>query len=109
MTLQSEDAKHYIAGGVYAKEWIGKAGDAIQQHKHKFDHMSYLAVGLVRVEVDDRPTLVLEGPTAISIKAGKSHKITALSDCLWLCIHRIPDDLRGEDLLDEHLIEGTSQ
>jgi quercetin dioxygenase-like cupin family protein len=91
----------YIAGGVFAKEWVaGKVGAYIEQHQHSFDHLSYLASGMVEVEVEGQKT-TYTGPTGIRIAARKSHKVTALTpDVLWLCLHAIPDELR-----DAHLIE----
>lgn len=95
--------KHYVAAGIYAKEWLGRAGDAIQQHKHSFDHMSYLAIGEVLVEVDGTTARHI-GPCALLIEAEKFHKITAITDCLWLCIHSIPENLRDGDVIEAHLI-----
>lgn len=96
----------YIAGGVYAKEWIaGNPGAYIEQHQHSFDHLSYLASGSVVVEVEGKET-IYTGPIGINIKAHKSHKITALtSGVLWLCIHAIPDELRDEILIEKSLVE----
>lgn len=95
--------KHYIAGGVYAKEWEGKAGQVVEQHVHNFDHLSYLAYGQVEVTVGGK-TMLFTGPTGINIKAHKQHQIVALSDCLWLCIHAIPEDLQGAELIEDALI-----
>lgn len=98
------DTKHYIAVGVYAKEWRGNAGDFIEQHKHNYDHLSYLAYGQAMVEVDGECT-VYTGPTGINIKAHKTHKVTALSsDVLWLCIHAIPADLVDSGCIEQSLI-----
>lgn len=94
---------HYFAGGVYAREWQGKAGEAIQQHTHNFDHLSYLAFGQVEVEVDGQ-TMLYTGPTGINICAHKAHKVTALTDCLWLCIHAIPEELRDAEAVEKVLI-----
>lgn len=98
------DTKHYVAGGVYAKEWRGNAGDFIEQHKHNYDHLSYLACGQVAVEVDGE-YVVYTGPTGINIKAHKAHKVTAITPgVLWLCIHSIPADLRDADCIEQSLI-----
>ena len=100
------DTQHYIAGGVYAKEWrAGRAGNYIEQHQHTFDHLSYLASGTVEVEVEGRVTRYT-GPTGLNIKAHKVHKVTALTDdVLWLCIHAIPSELRDVELIEKALIE----
>ena len=97
--------KHYICGGVYAKEWQGKKGTAIQQHTHNYDHLSYLAYGKVLVEVEGKASFEAVGPTGLLIKKGLAHKVTAIEDCLWLCIHAIPEDLRSETDAEDFLID----
>lgn len=101
--IAEELPTHYIAGGVYAKEWRGRKGSYIQQHIHNYDHLSYLAYGDVEVEVEGR-VMCYTGPTGICIKSGKAHKVTALTDCLWLCIHAIPSDLRDSEVIEKVLI-----
>jgi hypothetical protein len=104
--MSNELVKHYIAGGVYAKEWLAEGvGEAIQQHTHNYDHLSYLAVGQVEVVVDGEHPTIYTGPTGINIKAGKAHRVTALtSDVVWLCIHAIPSDLRDTEMIEKTLI-----
>lgn len=94
---------HYIAGGVYAKEWQGKAGSRIEQHTHNYDHLSYLAFGSVEVVVEGQTT-VYTGPVGINIRAHKQHTVHALTDCLWLCIHAIPSELRDAEVIEKALI-----
>lgn len=100
------ETTNYIAGGVFAKEWkAGRAGCYIEQHQHTFDHLSYLASGIVDIEVEGKVTRY-SGPTGINIRAHKSHKVTALTDdVLWLCIHAIPDEVRDAELIEKMLIE----
>jgi len=95
----------YIAGGVFAKQWKARRiGDYIEQHQHSFDHLSFLASGVVEVEVNGK-IATYTGPTGINIKAFASHKVTALTpDVLWLCIHAIPDELRDAALIEKALI-----
>ena len=95
--------RHYTAAGIYAKEWMGRAGRTLSQHKHSFDHMSYLAIGEVVVEVEESSFRAV-GPCAVLIKAGKNHKVTAVTDCLWLCIHAIPEELQDAEVIEAHLI-----
>lgn len=98
--------QNYVAGGVFAKEWqAGRAGAYIEQHRHSFDHLSYLAKGTVDVEVEGQVTRY-HAPTGINIKAHKSHKVTAVTgDVLWLCIHAIPNEMRDAELIEKALIE----
>lgn len=77
---------HHFGGGVYAKETAIPAGASLQQHAHPFEHLSWLSSGTVMVEVEDEGEIVT-GPRMLTIAAGKRHRVTALTDALWLCIH----------------------
>jgi len=105
-----EFPQHYISGGVYVKQLILEtAGDTVLGHAHAFDHLSLLATGVVDVEVEGVSTRYT-APTAVTIKAGLRHQIRAVkNDCLWYCVHSIPDDLRGEELLDDVVIRRVPQ
>jgi quercetin dioxygenase-like cupin family protein len=77
---------HFSAGGVYAREQTLQAGDEVEKHAHDYDHLSYLASGSASVEIDG-DLQVLNGPYMLEVKAGKVHRIHALTDLTWLCIH----------------------
>lgn len=77
---------HFFGGGVYAKETLIPAGFVLTQHRHAFDHLSILASGHVAVEVDGVGREVF-GPACIVIGAGKEHRVTALTDAVWYCVH----------------------
>ena len=77
---------HFSAGGVYAREQTLAAGQEVEKHVHDYDHLSYLGAGRALVEVDGEMQ-VLDGPCMLEIKAGKKHRIQALTDLTWLCIH----------------------
>lgn len=89
-TLTPEDVgceiEHHFSSGVYAKQTLIPEGVCLEQHKHTFDHMSILASGRAQVDVEDS-TLVLDGPAVIEIVANKAHKVTAITPCVWFCIH----------------------
>ena len=97
--------RHYAVGGVYVKELLlSHKGSKVVGHKHKFDHLSLLATGIVKVTVDGHSTTYI-GPIGINIKANQQHEILAITDnCLWYCIHAVPEGLRGEALLDDVVI-----
>lgn len=99
-----EFPKFYIVGGVYAKELqLRLRGDKVVSHSHNFDHLSLLAKGRVAVTVNGIST-VYNAPTAVNVRAFMEHEIEALvDDCLWYCIHAVPDDLRGEAQLDSYV------
>jgi len=77
---------HFSTGGVYAREQTLQAGQEVEKHVHDYDHLSYLATGRALVEVDGE-MLVFDAPCMLEIEAGKKHRIQALTDITWLCIH----------------------
>jgi len=77
---------HFSAGGVYAREQTLDAGQEVEKHVHDYDHLSYLARGIATVEVDSE-LQTLQAPCMLEIKAGKKHRIYAVTDIIWLCIH----------------------
>lgn len=107
--LLLEMPQHYIAGGVYAKELhLLSIGAKVTQHVHKYDHLSLLATGRVAVTTPEGRK-EYSAPTGVLIKAGVAHEIEALTaDVLWYCVHSVPQDLRGEALIDASLIEDAA-
>ena len=77
---------HFSAGGVYAREQTLSAGEEVQKHAHDYDHLSYLGAGRASVEIDGELS-VIDGPCMLEVKAGKVHRIQAITDITWLCIH----------------------
>ena len=78
--------RHHFAGGVYAKETRIPRDGFVVSHAHPYDHMSILASGVATIIIEDqaRP---LYGPAVVMIKAGQEHRINAISDIVWFCIH----------------------
>ena len=61
-------------------------------HYHHFDHVSLLATGSVRVEVEGYEPKDFHAPTFIVIKKEHKHKFTALTDnVLWYCVFALRD------------------
>jgi len=98
---QELQIEHYFSGGTYAKRMILKAGASISTHKHNFNHMSILAQGTAKVTIDEASQLYFS-PAVIEIKAGKAHKIEAVIECHWYCIHAT--NITDPDLIDETLV-----
>lgn len=91
---------HHFVGGLYAKETHIPAGIKLTQHVHSFDHLSALMKGCVVVEVDGKRTLH-DAPALLTIKAGKAHEVTAITDVVWACLHATPET--DPELIDAHL------
>lgn len=94
---------HHFGGGVYAKETLIPAGTTLAQHVHKHDHLSILARGYALVTVDGKST-ELRGPACLTIAAGKSHEVQALTDVAWYCVHATEETDPAK--VDQTLIEG---
>jgi len=94
--------KHYFSDGLYAKKMFIPAGFEACQHAHNYSHLSILAQGLVIVETDNDKKTYKAGD-CIEIVAGVHHKITALQDCVWFCIHAT--DEKDPSKVDEVLIK----
>lgn len=77
---------HHFSDGLYAKEAVIPAGTPLLKHTHNFSHLSILAKGKVVIMRGDAIEIV-EAPACIEIKAGLSHGIKAMTDCVWFCIH----------------------
>lgn len=95
------DIKHVFADGLYAKEAYIPAGMVLVKHQHTFTHFSILAKGRVFVTADDVGTMY-DAPACIEIKANVPHKIEAMMDSVWYCIHAT--DETDETKIDEVLI-----
>lgn len=68
------------------------AGDVEYGHTHNFDHMSLLATGKIKIEVEGKET-IFTAPQMIFIHADKFHKVEALEDnTIVYCIHVVRDE-----------------
>ena len=92
---------HHFSDGLYAKETRFPAGVAILKHTHDFSHLSILAKGKVAV-MKGEDVEVIEAPACIEIKAGMTHGVKALTECVWFCIHAT--DEKDVSKVDEVLI-----
>lgn len=79
------------------------SGDAIEGHKHLFDHLTLLASGSLKVIVEGEET-IFTAPHMIYITAEKAHQLVALEDnTVAYCIHAIRDKETG-DILDPNMV-----
>ena len=94
---------HHFSDGLYAKESFFQAGMSILKHTHNFSHLSILAMGKV-VVLKGEELEIVEAPACIEIKAGLTHGVKAITDCVWFCIHAT--DEKDPSKVDEILIKG---
>lgn len=84
--LDELGAAFHFGGGICLKEYRLAAGLEVPQHVHAYDHLSYLVSGHAVVE-GPHSRQAVSGPAAMLIEAGRAHRVTATTDCVWLCIH----------------------
>ena len=101
MNFIEPEIKHHFSSGVYAKEAVIPAGSWLMQHTHKHSHLSILAKGKVAVMIGEEIEII-EAPACIEIKAGITHGVKAITDCVWFCIHAT--DEKDPSKVDEILI-----
>jgi quercetin dioxygenase-like cupin family protein len=91
---------HHFSDGLYAKEASFEAGTAILKHTHEFSHLSILAKGKVAV-MKGEEIEIIEAPSCVEIKAGLTHGVKAITDCVWFCIHATDekDPSKVDDIL----------
>jgi len=78
--------QHHFSAGTYIKETTFDAGEWGVKHAHSYDHASVLSLGTVRLEIDGVEETI-SAPKVLTVAAGKSHKVTAITPAVWLCIH----------------------
>jgi quercetin dioxygenase-like cupin family protein len=100
--LNQPTGKLYLYGGIYLREMLTRDADTvIPQHRHKYDHLSYLAQGAVRVWRNDELLGDFTAPDAIRIEAGAAHTFLTLTpNTIVLCLHAT--DAAEVELVGEH-------
>lgn len=88
--------------GVYIKETRIPAGTALEMHTHTFTHKSVLCCGRVRVTVNGHAA-ELTGPAVLTVRRGEQHRVEALTDATWLCVHAT--DECDPEAIDHTLVE----
>jgi len=81
-----------------------KAGDIEQGHAHKFDHLTLLASGSLKIKVNEKES-TFTAPNMIFIKEGEKHELTALEDnTVAFCIHALRTDSKDNNLVTHEMI-----
>ena len=102
MNLDILEIEHYFSNGLYAKRMVIDKGLTVGTHKHNFAHLSIVASGVVRVECD-KSSRVYEAGECVVIAADVEHRIIALEDSIWFCLHATNET--DSELIDETLIK----
>jgi quercetin dioxygenase-like cupin family protein len=98
------EVEHFMPGqdGVYIKKVKIPAGKALAMHSHTFTHKSVLAAGNAELSVDGA-SRIIEGPAVLEIRQGMAHSVTAITDCVWLCVHATDEKDPGR--IDQTLVQ----
>lgn len=98
------EVEHFMpaADRVYIKKVKIPAGKRLEMHEHTFTHKSVLACGDGWLTVDGEPRLV-HAPAVLQVEAGRAHAFSAVTDCVWLCVHAT--DETDPERIDHTLIQ----
>jgi len=101
MSSMSEAGPHLFEMGYFGNIWVrqnvlARAGQSAGGHKHKFDHISLLTSGKIKIEVEGKEPKEFTAPTFIVVRKEQKHNITALEDnTIYYCVFALRD-LDGE-------------
>lgn len=86
-----------------------QAGDVEQGHTHPYDHLTLLAKGSLRVEVDGTATDFV-APHMLWVRADKAHKLTALTDdTVAYCVHGLRAGMESDDIIAPDMVPSGVQ
>lgn len=94
---------HFFPDDLYAKEMHLPAGHFAVSHRHTYDHLGVLWAGAVTVEIDG-VLAEYRAPAFIMVRAGAEHRIVAVEDTTWFCVHETNET--DVEKIDHVLIEG---
>ena len=97
--------EHIFHGGMYCRQVWCPAGCLIVGKVHKKEHFFMVVSGTVRVTTDDG-VHTLTGPFLLCCKPGTKRAVYAITDALFMTIHRVESDT-VEDVESE-LVEHDS-
>lgn len=100
-----KEASLAFIGGTYIKQFDLKARTTVGSHKHSYDHASILASGEVIVETDEGVARYA-APAVLTIKAGLMHRVYAVKDSVWFCVHSVDAASEAYKNQDPHSMDG---
>lgn len=83
-------SKNFEGAGTSVKVTPLKAGMEVIQHKHQYPHLSILMSGTVVLKTDawSRILNATKEPQSVVIEADTYHAVVAVTDAVWLCVHK---------------------
>lgn len=103
--VEQPTVTEFTAGGLFvAHIEIAKAGTVVPQHSHRYEHLTFLARGSVRVARDGFAARDLAAPSTITVAANTKHLFETLTDdVLLLCVHNV-SRAGAVEVVEEHQI-----
>jgi quercetin dioxygenase-like cupin family protein len=96
---------HHFAGHGYAKRARMRRGTVLESHEHPVPHLSILASGTVRLTAGAKVD-ILSGDACVTIEAGVVHRIEALTDVVWYCLHAVAPEDQDPAKVDQAILKG---
>lgn len=88
---------HNFTSGVYTKRIEMQVGDVFASHTHKYDHLSIVGKGRVKV-FDGSMHREYTGGESVLIEKNIPHAVEALEPSTWFCIHAESNDQHKEGI-----------
>lgn len=103
---QPEVLSSLIFGDTFVKTYrMKKSGTALPQHSHRYDHITQICNGGVRVFLDGKHLGDFYTGGLVKIPAGTKHLFVTTEDWTVLsCIHHDPTGEGAVDVIEEHQI-----
>lgn len=96
--------KHTFADGIYVREIFIPAGTVLTGKIHKHDHPNFLLKGTVKVVTEHGGVELLEAPLSMISLAGTKRVVFAISDTVWVTIHKNTTNTQDLAELEETII-----
>lgn len=80
------ELKHYIAGGMYARELFLAKNSVVTGQIHLKEHLVHVSFGTLIV-VEETGTTLVRGPCTFVGKAGTKRAVLVKEDTLWTAFH----------------------
>lgn len=102
---------HKFTDQIYLREMKMKAGQIVMGMIHNYDHAWFLMNGTVSIKTLDQPTIndkdveitKHRAPYYKTSKAGEQRVIYAHTDCVFVTIHKNPDNIKNIKKLENIL------
>jgi len=94
-----------LVSNVFVRQMhFAAVGDSEVGHKHRYDHMTLLAKGQLRVTVNGQAT-DYTAPMMIFIRANLVHELECLSEnTVAYCIHGLRDADKSDDIVSPDMV-----